>query len=117
MVPYFLGRVIGTSLAPNLELVYCQLQKRKGGDHAGILISIIISIVSKVGTNLLLTKGKLETEFIKKQVNCIELILGMEEFLKYGCITHKELKLLLKTMINYINHIKSYAREREWGHV
>ena len=29
LVPYFLGRMIGTSLVPNLELVYCQLQKRK----------------------------------------------------------------------------------------
>ena len=45
--------------------------KQEGGDHAGILISIFISIVSKVGTELLLNKGKIQTEFIEKQARCI----------------------------------------------
>ena len=89
--------------------------KKEGGDHAGILISILISIVSKVGTDLLLNKGKLQFGFLQKQVHCIELILGMEEFLKHGGITQNDLKLLPKVMINYINHINEVCQRKGMG--
>jgi len=89
--------------------------KKEGGDYAGILISILISIVSKVGMNQLKNERALETNFISKLVHCFELILGMEEFLKHGRITHNDLEVLPKTMINYINHINAVCQRKGMG--
>ena len=65
--------------------------------------------------NQLKNKGALETNFITKLVHCIELILGTEEFLKHGRITHSDLEVLPKTMINYINHINAVCQRKGMG--
>eukprot|EP00536_Pseudo-nitzschia_multiseries_P008802 jgi/Psemu1/21469/gm1.21469_g len=78
------------------------ITKKEGNDYSGMLISILITLCSNVAINIIQ-----DATFIQKQVEVIELILSMEEFLKHGNITISGLENLPKMIIHFINCINS----------
>ena len=58
---------------------------------------------------------KNDITFIQKQVHVIELILGMEEFLKHGQFSKGKLKHLEKTVIHFINCINNVCKRGGTG--
>lgn len=79
--------------------------KKEGNDYAGILLCLIISMVSGKGRRELENEAHLRTESIDAHIRTLELIVGMEEFLKHGYIKKKELESVQKMVIHYLNEI------------
>ena len=89
--------------------------KKEGGDYAGILISLLVCCVSKKGREALRIKGVVGDRY-KLFIHTIELLLGMEEFLKHGFFTKKELvQFLPKTIIHFINCINETCYREGMG--
>eukprot|EP00536_Pseudo-nitzschia_multiseries_P019141 jgi/Psemu1/59196/gm1.59196_g len=63
--------------------------KKEGHDFSGMLISLLIAMVSKHGSDII---G--DHRFVKKQIEVIQLILSMEEFLKHGRMKGMGTKLI-----------------------
>ena len=57
--------------------------KKEENDPAGILLCIIVSLVSRQGSSELMLKSHIHQESIDL-ISTLELIVGMEEFLKHG---------------------------------
>ena len=63
--------------------------KNDGNDYAGIVLCIIVSLVSGQGSNKLIKKLHKYQESIDDLISTLELIIGMEEFLKHGQMKKK----------------------------
>jgi hypothetical protein len=81
-------------------------KKKEGKDFAGILLCLMLALLSDVGIFNAENRTKIDDATRKGQIETFELILGMEEFLKHGKITHGSLNgltLLIDDFINKIN--------------
>eukprot|EP00536_Pseudo-nitzschia_multiseries_P004629 jgi/Psemu1/10407/gm1.10407_g len=84
--------------------------KKEGHDYSGMLISLLIAMVSKHGSDIID-----DHRFVKKQIEVIQLILSMEEFLKHGRMKNASLKNLPKTIVHFINCINSTCHRKGMG--
>ena len=58
--------------------------RRQAHHFAGMLLGLLIALLSDSGREILLMDRGMDTNRIADQVHMIELILGMEEWLKHG---------------------------------
>ena len=79
--------------------------KKEGHEYAGMLLSLLVSLLSDRGREIILIERKMNAERIADQVHMIELLLGMEEWLKHGTPTHKQLTLLPTAIKDYISKV------------
>jgi hypothetical protein len=82
---------------------------KEGKDYAGMLLCILLASLSKSGNNLM----NASSDKMRKQVYYIELVLGMEEFLKHGHISRSDIKSLEKMMIHFLNEININCDRQE----
>ena len=89
--------------------------KKEGHDYAGtMLLSLLLAILSDRGREIMLVEKEIHTTRIEDQVHIIELILGMEEWLKAGSHTYEEVKHLpnaIDDFITKINHCCQHGDE------
>ena len=57
---------------------------KEGKDYAAILLCIILTLVSAVGQFNCKERTSIDDDTLQRQIETLELILGMEEFLKHG---------------------------------
>lgn len=86
--------------------------KKEGSDYAGILLCLIVAMVSTNGRKQLIDSGILP-ESVDAVVGTFELIIAMEEFLKHGLITKRQLANIPKMAIHYINEINKNCKRKE----
>ena len=60
------------------------MKRREAKDFAGMLLGLLIALLSDRGREILLMDRGMDATRIADQVHMIELILGMEEWLKHG---------------------------------
>ena len=79
---------------------------KEGKDYAGMLLCILLSLLSLDGQKAIEDSIQRSAVFdVKKQVHFIELVLGMEEFLKYGRPTLRDVSRLSKMMRYFVKQI------------
>ena len=81
--------------------------KKQGSDYAGILLCVVIAMLCGSGKDILCNNVHITAYLINQQVYTLELILGMEEFLKHGRLTKAQLPSFHKTIIHFLNQINS----------
>ena len=94
---------------------YLQDTKKQGNEYAGIILSIIVSIISTFGKSLLKNKALALQRDIDDQIRTLELILFMEEFLKNSQIKKNELDRLPKMIDYYITQINENCKRDGMG--
>ena len=66
--------------------------KREAHDYAGMLIGLLIALLSDCGREIIQIEREMNPNWIADQVHFIEIILGMEEWLKHGYPSKKQLE-------------------------
>ena len=84
--------------------------KKEGKEYAGMLLSLLIAIISGKGKDELVSQPNIDSTSLGQQVYVIELIIGMEQFLKEGSLTRTELLYLPKMIIHFLNKINSVCK-------
>ena len=84
--------------------------KKEGHEYAGILIDLLLAIVSDRGREILIHKKQMNPNCILDQVQAIELILGMEEWMKTGNPTLEELQCLPPAIHYFIDVINEVCK-------
>ena len=79
---------------------------KEGKHYAGMLLCILLALLSSDGQRSIERSIRRSSVFhIKEQVRFIELVLGMEEFLKHGVITFRKIRQLSKMMKYFVQQI------------
>ena len=89
--------------------------KKEGHDYAGMLLSLLLAILSDRGREIMLVEKEICTTRIEDQVHMIELILGMEEWLKAGSHTYEEVKHLPNAIDDFITKINHCCQREGMG--
>ena len=84
---------------------------KEGKDYAGILLCLLLALLSTDGRRSL---PHVDSCVLDEQVRFIELVLGMEEFLKYGEIHRSRLNDVKRMMNYFVDQIVRNCR-RETG--
>ena len=84
-----------------------QATKKEGSDYAGILLSLIVTLSSDEGKDILTSKAAITNDKIEKLIYTLELVLGMEEFLKHGRIRQDEIPKLKKMIDHFLTEINA----------
>ena len=81
--------------------------KKEGKDYAAVILCLIVALVSGEGKQLLKDHALLTDYLINEQIDTLELIIGMEEFLKNGSIRKEIVKTLCleKMIVHFLNKI------------
>ena len=82
---------------------------KEGKDYAGMLLCHLLAFLSVKGK----TVSKKDNNFILHQVWFIELVLGMEEFLKHGVMTLSRLDWLRKTVRYFLEQLTKHCSRTE----
>ena len=77
--------------------------KKSGHEYAGILLSLLLSIISDRGREILFQERKIVESRIEDEVLMLELILGMEEWIKSGHHTREEINKLPYAINRFID--------------
>ena len=88
-------------------------KKKEGKDFAGILLCLMLALLSDVGIFNAKNRTKIDDATLKGQIETFELILGMEEFLKQGKITHGSVNGLTLLIDDFINKINKNCKRAE----
>ena len=83
--------------------------KKEGNHFGGMVLIQMIALRSEAGRKLL--ESKVGMDAIQKRIYVLELILGMEEFLKYSA-TKCELRQLPKMVVHFVDNINNHLRRR-----
>jgi hypothetical protein len=87
-----------------------QPTKKEGSDYAGILLSLVVALSSNEGQQILQNDAGISTIRIRSLIYTLELILGMEEFLKHGRITKDDLPKLKKMIDHFLRQINDNCK-------
>jgi len=79
--------------------------KKEGHDYQGMLLGLLIALLSDRGREIMLVQRKMVENRIVDQVHMIELIISMEEWLKKGKPTRRELGILPTVMMDFISKV------------
>ena len=90
-----------------------QATKKEGSDYAGILLSLIVTLSSDEGKEILTSKAAITNDKIDKLIYTLELVLGMEEFLKHGRITRDEIPKLKKMIDHFLTQINENLKRNK----
>ena len=90
-----------------------QPAKKEGSDYAGILLSLVVTLSSDEGKHILTTKAAITEEQIEKLIYTLELILGMEEFLKHGRISPDDIPKLKKMIDHFLTEINENLKRKK----
>ena len=71
------------------------VSKRQAHVFAGMNLGLLVSILSDRGREILIQECGINPNRIQDQVHMIEIILGMEEYLKHGDPTKNKLNVWL----------------------
>ena len=88
--------------------------KKEGKDYAGMILDLIVAMLSQKGTRTLKQKARMQKKHIDDQVYFLELVLGMEEFLKHGVLKKNELKVLPRMIDHFVEEINQNS-QRDTG--
>ena len=86
--------------------------KREAHDYAGMLIGLLIALLSDCGREIIQIEREMNPNRIADQVQFIEIILGMEEWLKHGSPTQKQTELLPEVINDFIDKV-NFNGQRE----
>ena len=89
--------------------------KKEGHDYAGMLLGLLVALVSDRGKEILFTEREMDENRIIDQVHMIELILGMEEWLKKGQPTRAQLTSLPAAIDDFIEKINFNCQRSGMG--
>ena len=78
------------------------ISKRDAHDYAGMLIGLLLALVSDRGREIMQMEREMNENQIADQVHFIELILGMEEWLKHGHPTKAQISKLSDVINDFI---------------
>ena len=70
------------------------VSRREAHDYAGMHIGLLVALLSDCGREIIITECKINLNRIFDQVHMIEIILGMEEWLKHGDPTRNQIEYL-----------------------
>ena len=79
--------------------------KKEVNDYAGMILSLLLEIISDRGIEIMLNERKMSKYRIEDQVNMVDLILGMEEWMKAGSPSYEDVKFLPKDIDDFITKI------------
>ena len=83
---------------------------KEGKDFAGMLVCILVATLSNSGNYF---PKKIDPVAISNQIYFIELVIGMEEYLKHGGIARSDLNILEKMMIHFLNEINKNCKRQK----
>ena len=91
--------------------------KKEGKDYAGIIYCIIMALVSGEGKKILIDQAFVSESQINEQIETLELIIGMEEFLKNGSIRKSIIcgLGLEKMIVHFLNKINLNCQRKGMG--
>ena len=89
--------------------------KKSGHEYAGIILNLLVASVSDRGREVLFIERKMEHDRIEDQVYMFELLLGLEEWLRGGEHTYKEIDKLQKAMYDYMDLVKLTCHRKGMG--
>ena len=79
--------------------------KREAHDYAGMLIGLLIALLSDCGREIIQIEREMNPNRIADQVQFIEIILGMEEWLKHGSPTQEQTEILPEVINDFIDKV------------
>ena len=114
-----IARQLGGALSRNSDRVFPRTQfntnnsvlkssMKEGKDYAGILLCLLLALLSTDGRRSL---PHVESGVMDEQVQFIELVLGMEEFLKKGEIYRSHLNNVRRMMNYFVEQIVRNCRQ------
>ena len=87
---------------------------KEGTQYAGILLCIMVTLVSKLGLSNLKSCVPECTDFVRIGfIETLEMLLGLEEFLKYGGIKQSEIPKLETLMDELVHKITQNCRRND----
>ena len=84
---------------------YLSTVKKEGNDYAGLCLCLLLSLLSRDGSDAMQQKEKDRSGTIKNFVLALEQVLGMEEFLKSGSIKSKHVKIIPRIVAHFLNEV------------
>ena len=88
---------------------------REGHEYAGIILNLLLAIISDRGREILLEERKMKPERIDDQIYIFELLLGMEEWLKSGQHTYREITKVGEAMNGLMKIVKLTCQREGMG--
>ena len=98
---------------PNRLTFTCDLlitTKKEGKDWSGIILNLLVAIISQKGKDIMNKMALITDTQVKGQIETLEIILLMEEFLKKCNMEKRNLKNLPKFVDNFINLINKNCK-------
>ena len=87
---------------------------KEGSQYAGILLCIMVTLVSSLGLSNLKNYVPEYTDLVRIGfIETLEMLLGMEEFLKYGGVKRSEIPQLRTVMDQLVNVITQNCRRND----
>ena len=77
---------------------------KEGNQYAGMILLQMLAMLSSEGRTILIQRGGKTQAVIDRRIYTLELLLGMEEFLKHSA-TKKTMKNLKKMVVHFMNNI------------
>ena len=91
------------------------VSRREAHDYAGMHIGLLVALLSNCGREIIITECKMNSNRIFNQVHMIEIILGMEEWLKHGDSTRNQIECLSDVFDDFVHKINLNGQREGMG--
>ena len=89
--------------------------KKEGSDFSGMLLGLLIAMPSDRGRESLLMERGMEPNRTQDQVHMIEALISMEEWLKHGAPTRRQLAVLPTVMMDFTAKVNFNGQRQGMG--